>query len=133
MRASSGQTVLHLACQVCDGNLLRNLLKAGADPRIQDSQGYTPLHFACERGDIEHLGTFLDCCDNPIALLLTQNNKGASPMSINVKTTKGDQTILHLACQKKDISVIKRLLEAGANVNLPDGFAWFHSINESTN
>ena len=124
MRASSGQTVLHLACQVCDGNLWRNLLKAGADPRIQDSQGNTPLHFACERGDIEHLGTFLDCCDNPIALLVTQNNKGASPMSINVKTTEGDQTILHLACQKKDICVIKRLLEAGANANLPDGFGF---------
>ena len=122
---SSGETVLHLSCQVWDhGNLLRELLKAGADPRIEDNQGYTPLHFVCERGDIELLGIFLDYCNNPIALLVAKNSKGTSPISISVKTTTGDQTILHLACQKKDIGVIKRLLEAGADANLPDGFGF---------
>ena len=124
MRISGGQTVLHSVCQVSDVNLMRHLLKAGADPRIQDSQGYTPLHFVCEKGNIDFFSSFLNCCDNPIALLLAQNNKGTSPMSINVKTTEGDQTILHLACQNKDICVIKRLLEAGANANLPDGFGF---------
>ena len=124
VRVSSGQTVLHLACQVCDGDLMRELFQAGGDPKIQDNQGCTPLHFACERGDLGLLSSFLDCCDNVSVLFLVQNNKGANPMFINVKTTKGDQTILHLACQKNDIRVMKGLLEAGANANLTDGFGF---------
>jgi ankyrin repeat protein len=36
----------------------------------------------------------------------------------------GNQRILHYSCERKDTYAIKRLLDTGANVNLPDGFGF---------
>ena len=117
-----GRAIIHHVCKKGDEDLTLHLLKVGADPTVQDSQGYTPLHYACEGGHIKCLNYLLYFSQNPAECLNIINNHGTS--ALHMQILAGDQRILHLVCERKDICVIKRLLEAGANANLPDGFGF---------
>uniref|UniRef100_A0ABD2XKN0 Ankyrin repeat protein n=1 Tax=Trichogramma kaykai TaxID=54128 RepID=A0ABD2XKN0_9HYME len=46
----SGQTPLHLALSTGSKQVVKSLLKNGADPMLADAQGMTPLHIICNRG-----------------------------------------------------------------------------------
>ena len=50
------------------------------------------------------------------------NNHGVS--ALHMQILGGNQRILHYSCERKDTYAIKRLLDTGANVNLPDGFGF---------
>ncbi len=49
-----GQTVLHLASQNGDENMIRTLYLARANATLTDNEDRTPMHLAAERG---HTGT----------------------------------------------------------------------------
>ena len=70
------------------------------DLNIQDNDGNTPLHTACENGDIYISKALLTALGNSESMDLNiQNNDGNTP--------------LHKACENGNIDVAKALLTAG--------------------
>ena len=114
-----GQTMLLHVCREGIEEWTQRLLKAGADPSVQDSEGNTPLHYACERGDICCVRNLLQYCKNPTALLQIKNKEGVTPLSMWM----WDQTvILHSLCEENYLpDMTRKFLQAGANPNVEDG------------
>ena len=124
VRTGRGGTILHVACDKGDINLVKKLLEAGADPNVTDKFGITPLsvrtgsggtilHVACDKGDINLVNKLLEAGADPNVT----DKFGITPLS--VRTSSGG-TILHVACDKGDIKLVKKLLEAGADPNVTD-------------
>jgi len=80
--------------------IVKKLLQYGADPEIQDNQGFTPLHFAIFGNQ-----------DNVVSMLL-QN--GANP---NIASDDFNETPLHIAAFNRSEDISKILLENGADPN----------------
>ncbi|KAF8939953.1 hypothetical protein BGZ58_008217 [Dissophora ornata] len=74
----------------------------GVDVLMTDSRGYTPLHMACLRGNLE----------------LVQMLQAQTP--IDVQSAIDGSTPLQLACQSSSVSVVGFLLQSGANPELRD-------------
>ena len=51
--SSAGETKLHVACIKNEAVKVKQLLAAGADANITDHAGWTPLHEACNHGNVE--------------------------------------------------------------------------------
>ena len=121
--------MIHWAVKSGKPEILRLLLKAGADVNKQDSQGATPLHCAIECDMLEAVKLLLDqagilldpkvaktgwtplmqaCYEgnsNIAALLLA---KGADP---NVQGRQCSQSLLYVAVANNHADVVKLLLE----------------------
>lgn len=96
-----GSTVLHDIVKY-DVAVVDLLLKAGADPDIQDTEGKTPMHYAAEYG-----------CSESIDILVLNNR--ANP---NIVDELGN-TPLHYAIANGDTHSAESLVKAGtANVNV---------------
>ena len=98
----NGQTPLHIAIDGGHSKMIKTLLDAGANPEIKDSRGQTALLQAINSGD-----------DKVVTTLLAAN---ANP---DVKNNNGE-TALHVACQKRNLGIIKQLLMHGADLGNPD-------------
>lgn len=96
---SEGESALHLAIRKGKTNLVRMILKAGADINLQGSNENTPLHMAVEQGDLEIVNLLLDFRANPNI----KNYQSYTPLMIS-----------------DDYRIIKSLLEAGADPNIED-------------
>ncbi|XP_032876238.1 nuclear factor NF-kappa-B p105 subunit isoform X1 [Amblyraja radiata] len=107
MRNDLYQTPLHLGVITGQCEVVEQLLGAGADPALLDSQGNTVLHLAAERGDVRMLQVLLEG-SNPAAmdLLPLHNNAGLAP--------------IHLAVMANSLASLRQLLTTGADVNGPD-------------
>ncbi|KAF9384717.1 hypothetical protein CPC16_008327 [Podila verticillata] len=82
---------------------VRTLLETKkVDVLMTDSRGYTPLHMACLRGNLE-MATML---------------KAHTP--IDIQSNIDGSTPLQLACQSGSLSVVEYLLQEGANPELRD-------------
>lgn len=53
------QTPLHLAVLTKQPGVIRRLLICGADASIRDANGNTPLHLACQMGDLDSIKEIL--------------------------------------------------------------------------
>ena len=118
-----GRTPLHFACLVGYHCFICSL-----DPKqlsflsIKDNNGCTPLYYACKNSHLECIQAFIDQCPDIMGYLMKiANNHGTTPLS--VRTGSGG-TILHVACEKGDINLVKKLLEAGADPNVTDEFGF---------
>ena len=104
-RNVNGCTPLHIAIMNQNTNLVKVLLKYGADPNAKEYNDIgekTPLHYAVEKNNYE------------LAIMLLDN--GANP-------TLGDKrglTVLHYAARFGFIEIVKLLLKYGADINLRD-------------
>ena len=81
--------------------IVKRLLEICLDVNICDQKGNTPLHFACQEGDLA------------IVDLLLQN--GAK---VDAKDQELDESALHRAISFEHFDIIKKLIEYDADVNL---------------
>ena len=94
-------TALHLASRIGQVEIVRILIRCGADPKVSDSFGYNPLKFAAEGGFDE------------LARLLIPYHKGDTEEE-NGRTN----TPIHLAAMYGHTSTCTYLIEQGLKVNV---------------
>ena len=117
-----GMTPLHIAAGKNNENAVMSLLENGADPNIQDNDGYTALHKVI---------LFQHCKDNkdPNNIQTVRNLLGLNPnMGDSVRgkltATNEGQNPLHSAVLKNNLKVIKLILnkqEGGLDTSLQRG------------
>ena len=89
---------------------------------VRDNNGCTPLYYACKNSNLECMQTFIaQCPDNIRDIMKVAYNDDTTPLS--VRTGSGG-TILHAACNKGDINLVQKLLEAGADPNVTDEYGF---------
>ncbi|XP_041661390.1 NF-kappa-B inhibitor epsilon [Cheilinus undulatus] len=133
------QSPLHLATYLNLSEVVKGLLEKGASLELQDQDGNTALHVACQHGQKECTTEMIrDISPSKLAPVLeTQNwrglaclhlaalnrhhhimkllmNKGAD---LNIQEGTSGKTALHLAVEQHDIKSVKLLLSRGANVD----------------
>ena len=92
-------TALHRAA--IDNNVLvEALLSWGADVNLQDRVGATPLHVACQEGNLPCVLTLLKAGAN----VTLPNNWGGLP--------------IHIAAQHNRVEIVKTLLEHGCSPDM---------------
>lgn len=83
--------------------LIKLLLNAGADPNVKDDQGSSPLYIAMQQRLFDQIDLLL--------------KKGADP---NIKDRWSEQPMLSYACVLGLESVVKKLIDGGADINAVD-------------
>jgi len=97
--AGGDRTLMVEAARNADANVLRALLKQGANVNAAEVDGTTALHWAAYRDDLESV----DLLIRAGAKVNAANDLGATP--------------LWTACQNASPPMVRRLLQAGANAN----------------
>jgi len=97
-----GTPALHWLVRVDDLETAQMLIRAGADARLADRYGVTPLSLACSNGNAAMIRLLLDA--------------GADPNS----TDPAGETALMTAVRVGDLDAVKVLLDAGAEVDARD-------------
>jgi len=129
-----GRMPLHLAARNGHLEVVRLLLKTGADVSAGDSSGYTPLHMAAEAGHLDVVlmllesGASKDVTDAegfaPLALAAGRGHLEVveklidAKADIELKSKEG--TPLHEAAKWGQVRLVRKLLEAGSNMNAVD-------------
>ncbi len=101
----TGETALHISVKAHADNWVGFLLNKGADTSIRDREGNTALHDAALFGDTTALAYLLSVN----AKVDPTNNRGETP--------------LILAVQRRDLTLVRQLVDAGANPKLQDTVA----------
>lgn len=133
------QTPLHLATYLNLPIAVKILVEKGVSLELQDQDGNTPLHVACEHG-------FWECANEMIQntspsklanVLEAQNWRGMTCLHVatlhkrprlmrllmkngvhlNIKEGTSGKTALHIAVEQRDVAAVKLLLNKGANVD----------------
>lgn len=94
---SFGRTALYWASKTDQTSVVQKLLLHGADPRISDRNGATPLHIAAGLGIVECVETLVASG----AIIEAKDRLGGSP--------------LHYACANGQLRTIRSLLYHGAD------------------
>lgn len=111
------QLPLHMACARTSGavTVVQYLLKsAGKETRLNtDKGGYIPLFFAAEVGNVS-------VCKE----LLTQHTE----QQLSAQREDNGDTVLHIACRRRDLDLVKMLLDSGISVDAKnyDGHTALH-------
>ena len=101
----SGEAALHIVAKRGDTTYVNYLLARGADPNIRDGQGNTPLLVAVNSG-----------AGGGIDLLV----KGGA--NVNLGNGSGETPLIR-AVQRRDLSLVRILLAAGADPDQSDRIA----------
>ena len=133
---NNGTTPLSIAAQGNCLPIVQCLLKAHADPNLQNRFGVTSLYFAVENNNFRIFMALMDANADPC--IETSFHASAFHLACQVgflkmvkqilKRTKPDvrlsngKTPLCCACDGSQIEIVKLLIKANANINLP-----FHS------
>ncbi|CAN0179713.1 unnamed protein product [Discosporangium mesarthrocarpum] len=122
---------LHIAAANSTPNVVRILLRYGADPSAVSRDGSTPLHVACSRGrlgtvmELLHRGSELEARDNkgmtPLLRAIEQGRasvvrqlmaKGADKTAVD----RQGSTPLALCCRAGSLDLAQMLLDGGADL-----------------
>ena len=132
-RGPDGRYPLHVAVAQGRVAIARDLLKHGARVDVEDGDGHTPLYVALANGRIPAAQLLVDAGGNPdlqtvffdlvredaldrdsLRLLIEQG------VDLNAIAADG-QTALHIAVERDNVKLAKRLLLAGADINQQNG------------
>ncbi|KAK1795630.1 hypothetical protein P4O66_001124 [Electrophorus voltai] len=133
------QTPLHLAVYLDQPFVVKALVERGACLELQDQDGNTPLHMACQHGRLE-CATKMICNISATELVRVfdvQNWRGLTCLHVatlhrqhrlvrllikkgvdlNIQEGTSGKTALHMAVEVHDVDMVTLLLNKGANVD----------------
>ncbi|MCC6989424.1 MAG: ankyrin repeat domain-containing protein [Acidobacteria bacterium] len=117
-RAADGNNALALATFNGQGAVARLLLERGADPNA-DGAGYTALHAAALRADLDTARTLLAHGANPNALLTKGSSVRRFASQWALPRTFTGATPLFVAAAYREAAIVRELLAWGAVVDAP--------------
>ncbi|XP_025085082.1 ankyrin-3-like [Pomacea canaliculata] len=123
LRNLVGDTALNLAASHNNWNIVESLVESGCDLNQPDSKGFSILHRLAQREESFKYPSSEISLDTLFCMLL---EKGANPFA---RSPRGE-TVLHMAAKHRKWTMVKRLVERGANINEPDseGFYVLHRL-----
>ncbi|XP_074844658.1 NF-kappa-B inhibitor epsilon [Carettochelys insculpta] len=108
------QTPLHLAVFLEQPTVVRALIHKGVSLTLQDRNGNTPLHVACEQQNIECSKQLLE------PTLRESTQPRSSPQDLQLQNWQG-LACLHISTLKGNLQLMELLLQSGADINVQDG------------
>ena len=112
---TGGRVILHEACKKGIVKLVEVLLDAGANCQAQiQASGQTPVHLACLNGHTNCLEAILSKQSKNEVHVLLQLNNGSCITPLTVRD-QNNRVILHHACNKGLLELVKDLISAGAD------------------
>ncbi|XP_051900927.1 NF-kappa-B inhibitor epsilon [Pristis pectinata] len=111
------QTPLHLAMYTRQANVVRQLVLKGADVGLQDRNGNTALHLACQYGLEECMQALTKPASAKELALFGRNTTNVlAPQNLERHNWQG-LTCLHVAVLCRREAIVQQLLESGAKIN----------------
>lgn len=110
------QTPLHLAVYLEQPSVIQALIHKGVNTGLQDRNGNTPLHLACEQ---QHLQCAQQLLEGPATADGTTQPRGHH-QDLQLQNWQG-LACLHISTLKGNIPMMSLLLESGANIDVREG------------
>ncbi|CAB0032692.1 unnamed protein product [Trichogramma brassicae] len=111
-----GETPLHLAVRRKDKEMVRLLLRLGADPNVAKKDGLTPLHdICCANGD-KDVDTLKALIEQSNVNLARHSKYEYKPVNFEVWNESGDAP-LHSALRYRRDKFVELLMKNGADLN----------------
>ncbi|XP_077198434.1 NF-kappa-B inhibitor epsilon [Paroedura picta] len=107
------QTPLHLSVYLEQSNVVEELVLRGVNTALQDRNGNTPLHLACEQQSLECAQLLLPIFGKPLESRRTLQN-------LQLQNWQG-LTCLHISTLKGNLQLMALLVKNGADINVQDG------------
>ncbi|XP_062429602.1 NF-kappa-B inhibitor epsilon [Rhea pennata] len=110
------QTPLHLAVYLEQPSVIQALIHKGVNPSLQDRNGNTPLHLACEQQQVQCAQQLLQ------GTALTDDTAELSghQQDLQLQNWQG-LACLHISTLKGNIQMMSLLLQSGANIDVREG------------
>ncbi|KAM4681575.1 NF-kappa-B inhibitor epsilon [Amazona ochrocephala] len=110
------QTPLHLAVYLEQPSVIQALIHKGVNPGLQDRNGNTPLHLACEQQHMQCAQQLLQGTAPPQSTPQPQGHHH----DLQLQNWQG-LACLHISTLKGNIQMMSLLLESGANIDVREG------------
>ncbi|CAG0918627.1 unnamed protein product [Notodromas monacha] len=124
LKNNSSLTPVHLAVLRSLPWAVRRLVIGGCSLTTRDRNGNTPLHLACNLGDLESVQSLLMPCSSQEASLFPKPCPPVHGSSVDIELLNSDGlTSLHLAVAEGHFDIVECLLMYGADVNATDGLS----------
>ncbi len=128
-----GNTVLHLAAQIDDADLVTYFIIKGADPELKNYEGDTPLHVAIRNNSIEAAKALTSVSNT----LFSRDAEGLTALDLGLAsneeyydifiTTKAGevrdvdgQTLVHYFVRTKNLKAVKQCITKGLPISEKD-------------
>ena len=121
--AGNGTSPLVVATHSGHSELARFLLEQGADANASGA-GYTAMHAAILRGDLDTVEALLDHGADPDARLLKSNPVQRASEDWAFKTSQIGSTPYFLAASFREATIMRALVEGGADPQLTNEAVW---------